>query len=129
MNTKFGIVAALVILSVIAACAFKAFGQSTPQPTPITVMWDPSPSPDVAGYILREGSAPGKVDRAFDVGKTNLANVVLFNLPAYLTVIAYNSNNLASLPSNEIVVGRPEPPGKTTWIAVVVTITNWIATR
>lgn len=128
MNLRFGILAAFIVLALIIASALKAFGQAAPTSTPIEVMWDPSPSADVAGYRLREGSAPGKVDRVANVGKTTRVSIVLTNLPAYLTVTAYSSNGLESVPSNEIVVGpRPEPAGNARWIAVVVTVTNWIA--
>ena len=128
MNIRFGILAAFIVLALVIASALKAFGQAAPTPTPVVVMWDSSPSGDVAGYRLREGSAPGRVDRVADVGRTNRASIVLTNLPAYLTVTAYSSNGLESLPSNEIMVpSRPEPPRNPTWIAVVVTVTNWIA--
>lgn len=127
MNTRIGVVASIIVLALVAVSAIKAFAQATTQ-TPVTVMWDPSTSQGVAGYRLREGSAPGKVERVADVGRTNRASIVLTRLPAYLTVTAYASNGLESLPSNEIMVpSLPDPPRNATWVAVVVTVTNWIA--
>lgn len=78
-------------------CALTAFGA----PESLRVQWDANSEPDLAGYRLRLGSAPGVVERVIDVGLVTTATVVVTNL-TYLTVIAYNTAGLESEPSNEI---------------------------
>lgn len=125
MNTRFAIATAFAIVALIVASAIKAFGQPA-STTPIVVAWDYSTSTDVSKYRVRGGGSPGRIEWIQEVGLTNRASLVLTRLPAYLTVTAISSNGLESGPSNELAIERPEAPKNATWIAVVVTVTNWI---
>jgi hypothetical protein len=83
----------------LALVAFGALGAE-----PIRVQWDANSEPDLAGYRLRGGGAPGAVEWVIDVGLTNLVSVTITNR-TFLTVTAYNTAGLESGPSNEIEVG------------------------
>ncbi|RYD75775.1 MAG: fibronectin type III domain-containing protein [Verrucomicrobiaceae bacterium] len=65
--------------------------------------WRPSSEPNVVGYRVHYGTAPGKYDKTIDVG--NVTTTTIDNLKGggrYVFVVtAYNSAQLESLPSKE----------------------------
>jgi hypothetical protein len=69
-----------------------------------TLAWDANPEPDIAGYWLSYGTAPGVHTTSIDVGK-----VLTYNLSApsgqryYIVVQAYNSSSV-SPKSDEVVL-------------------------
>lgn len=85
--------------------ALAAFGA----PEQVRLLWDANSEPDLAGYRLRMGSAPGKVERVIDVGLATNATVTITNL-TYFTLTAYNTAGLESDPSNEISAGSTNGP-------------------
>jgi hypothetical protein len=79
----------------------------------VTIAWDPSLSPDVAGYTLRWGTNSGIYPRSTNVlNVTNftLANSNLFPGTNFMAVTAYSMNGLSSDPSNEISFTVPAAP-------------------
>ncbi|MCA1561334.1 MAG: fibronectin type III domain-containing protein [Acidobacteria bacterium] len=70
----------------------------------MTIAWDPNTEPDVAGYVVAYGVAPGQYDASVDVGPTTmwtLGNAV-DGRTYYFTVYAYNGAGLTSDPSEEV---------------------------
>lgn len=77
----------------------------------VKLAWDASLSSNVAGYIVRMGPASTNKFVQFDTG-TNLTMVVTNvpdNITVYMDVIAYNSFEQLSLPSNELVFETTAP--------------------
>ena len=73
-----------------------------------TASWDRNPEPNVIGYKLSYGTAPGRYDATIDVG--NVTSVQFFP-PAgnryYVVVQAYTSTGEVSSPSAEAVIDIP----------------------
>ena len=79
---------------------------------PVTLSWDPSPEPDVTGYVLNLGTAPGVYSQRINVGNTTSWTFAALDesVPHYFAVQAYNTAGLQSGLSNEIVLpARPAP--------------------
>src|SRR5258707_120857 len=78
----------------------------------VTLMWIPSPSPDIAGYNVLYGVASGIYTSKVSVGNTN--SVTLSNLVAgttyYFVVTCHNTAGDESAPSNEAVYTVPADP-------------------
>lgn len=82
-----------------------------------TVRWMPPESPDLAGYVLLVGNAPGSYQSEIDLGfhtpdNQGVASAGVFisaDHDVYLALRAYNEADLLSVPSNEIVVAAPAP--------------------
>ena len=76
----------------------------------VTVAWDPSPSPDVAGYNLSYGPSTRNYTNVLDVGQST--TFCLFGLVIggtyCMAVTAYNNAGLESLPSDEVVYTVPD---------------------
>lgn len=76
---------------------------------PIKLEWDPSPSPDVAGYALYYGEIDGPTTNRVDLGDS--AKATLTNLYADVTyqfcVVAYTADGLESAPSNLVEYTPP----------------------
>lgn len=77
-------------------------GESTADP--VGLAWDQNSEPDVTGYKLHYGTAPGVYGTTIDVGNAVIGSVtgLTYNTTYYFAVTAYNSEGLESLPSNEI---------------------------
>jgi hypothetical protein len=80
------------------------FVLSSARAASVTLAWDPSPSPDVTGYIVYYGDASASYSQAFDVGNSTTATLSnLANGNAYFVVVtAYNGAGMQSVPSNQI---------------------------
>lgn len=84
----------------------------TPRDKRIALAWiapqtnaDGSPLTDLAGYRVRYGTRSGHYPNVIDIDSPHTLNHVLEGLPAstyYLTVTAYNSQNIESLASPEV---------------------------
>ena len=104
MNTgRFSSLArAALVLGLASASALEA--------SPVTVAWDANSEPDLAGYVVSYGTAPGVYTVSVDVG--NQTSWV-FDLVAGETydfaVNAYNSSALSSAFSNEVSAVAGEP--------------------
>jgi hypothetical protein len=109
----------------------------------LTVMWDPHPDPDVAGYIVYVGSAPGAYAQTHDIGGQNFYTVsdpepgrqYCFAVAAYLpgplvgprsaAVCGYSDRPPVLQPPGNVVsvVGEPaalqlhgfDPDGRSVW--------------
>jgi len=84
----------------------------------VTLTWDPSPEPDIAGYTLYYGLASSAYIDIVSPGNTNITSVAgLADATTYYFVVTtFDTSGLESLPSNEIsyttptVVPDPWPP-------------------
>jgi len=71
--------------------------------TSVTIAWDPSPEPEVTGYLLLYGTQPGVYTGRVDVGRRTQAT--LLSIPEgtyYITVEAYTAEGIISAPAAEI---------------------------
>ena len=102
-----GLAAALILLgSTAAGLAVDATSY------PVTLAWDANPETDVIGYRLYYGAAQGNYSSAFDAGNSTSATIPFTGPgPHYVTAVAYNTAGLESLPSSELEVVAPAPPG------------------
>src|SRR5687768_10332653 len=76
---------------------------STAQAGSLTLAWDPSPEPDIAGYTLLYGPAPGSYTSQIDVANTTQFTIT--SLPDgtyYFAVQGYTSDGMISGLSNEV---------------------------
>jgi hypothetical protein len=74
----------------------------------ITLAWDPSSDPDIAGYHLYYGTARRSYDHELDLG--NVTTTTISNLAdgnGFFVVTAYNAAALESPPSNEVTTLVP----------------------
>jgi hypothetical protein len=69
----------------------------------VTLLWDASPDPSIAGYKLSYGTTSGNPSQTNDVGKTTTATVSNLNdgTTYFFTVTAYNAAG-ESQPSNQV---------------------------
>ena len=78
-------------------CLLAAVPSASAQTT-VTLAWDPTPEPDVAGYVLSWGTRPGQFVTGIDVGKTTEWTLTGLNphQKYYFTVQAYSSGRVLS---------------------------------
>jgi hypothetical protein len=69
----------------------------------VVVAWNASPSPEVTGYRVQYGTAPGIWPQVIDVGPVLTARVPLDPGRYFFTVVAY-SQTATSAPTNEVAV-------------------------
>jgi hypothetical protein len=78
----------------------------------ITLAWDSSASPAIAGYLLYYGTSSGSYSQNLNVGNATIAKVT--NLAPgqtyYFVVTAYSHTGLQSLPSDQLSVAIPLSP-------------------
>lgn len=68
-----------------------------------TLDWTPNTEPDLAGYLVYHGTAPGSYGPAVDVGL--VTTYTISDLPAgthYFTVTAYDAAGNESAPATEV---------------------------
>ena len=103
-----------------------------------TVLWNPNPESDIAGYKLSYGTQTGVYTTSVDVGNVTTWNLTLTPGTRYFVVLqAYNTGGLYSAYSAEVVYDAPPAPTLTSLspssgpVATVVTISgnNFGATR
>jgi hypothetical protein len=70
----------------------------------MTIAWDPNTEPDVAGYVVAYGVAPGQYDASVDVGPTTTWTLghAVDGRTYYFAVYAYNGTGVTSDPSAEV---------------------------
>ena len=99
---------AIVALAVLASVPTRAEGSGY-----VTLEWDPSPDPEVVGYVVEHGDTPGNYTSQNDAG-----NAVLFTVwdlevgqSYYFSVRSYTATGLFSDYSNEEVGQAQLPDG------------------
>jgi hypothetical protein len=77
----------------------------------ISLAWDPNKEPEVTGYNVLVGSAPGGTDQTVDVGARTAWNFTtgIAGRTYYFRVQAYTATGLRSLSSNEVSAIVPVP--------------------
>ena len=98
--------------SVLVVGSSKLIAQSSQS---VTLEWDPSASPGLAGYIVLSGAASGSCTNATDVGNQTNATVtgLVSGQTYFFAVRAYNVVGLDSAPSSEVSYQIPagsQPP-------------------
>lgn len=75
----------------------------------VSVAWNPSTDPTVAGYRVYSGTSSGVYTQETDAGNATSATLTGFNAGQtyFFAVTAYNSSGLESAPSNEISAQTP----------------------
>lgn len=85
-----------------------ALAAAAPQPQTVTLSWtQPGPSPQVTGYRLEAGAAPGATAVTIELG--SVLSTTIPGVPPgryYARVRAVNYNGV-SLASNEVVIDVP----------------------
>jgi hypothetical protein len=107
--------------TIIRIGTFVLFAATVYAQETITVAWDPNPEPDVIGYTLFSGPAPGAYTAAQNVGNTTRRTMTLPPGTYYFVVRAYNISGQVSLVSPEVsatIATLPPPPLVPTWQAV-----------
>lgn len=96
-----------------AAVLLLAVGRAEAQS--VTLAWDPNSEPDLAGYVIGYGTAPGQNQATVDVGMATQWTLSGFTSGGtyYFRVYAYNSLGMRSAPSAEVstTVGGPSSGG------------------
>ncbi len=107
----------IVRVAVFVSFAATAHAQGT-----ITVAWDANSEPNVTGYTLYSGTAPGVYTASQNLGNTTSRAMTLPPGTFYFAVRAYNSAGQVSPASAEvsttIATLPPPPPLVPTWQAV-----------
>jgi hypothetical protein len=92
----------------------------------VTLAWDPSGGPALAGYRIHSGTTNGVYTQTIEVGNVTSASVS--NLTAgttyYFVVTAYDTSNRESSPSNEISYTVSGPNGSSGHLANISTRVN-----
>ena len=93
---------------VLASAAFL-FATNFAHARNVTLTWDPSSDPSVAGYTLFYGTSSGNYTQSINTG--NATSAILTSLTEgstyFIVVTAYNSLGLHSVPSNEVSFTAP----------------------
>ena len=77
----------------------------------VSLAWDPNKEPEVTGYVVLVGSAPGGTDQTVDVGAQTSWNFTTGTggRTYYFRVQAYTASGQRSLSSNEVSAAVPMP--------------------
>src|SRR5437870_8240771 len=95
----------ILLLLVIALLLGTA---STLHAATATASWDPNPEPDIAGYKLSYGTAPGTYTTTIDVGNVTTWPLTLSDGQRYYFIVqAYNASGVTSPPSAEVIYDVP----------------------
>jgi len=92
--------------AVIALCGLGTLGVFRSHKNRVaTISWEPNTEPDIAGYRIYYGTAPGNYSTKIDVGNKTTALLNLKDqLGYYFAVTAYNSSGVESNYSAEAVL-------------------------
>ncbi len=87
----------------LAAILFATLGSLQGAPT-VSLAWDRNPESDIAGYRLKYGTQSGVPTATIEVGNDTAITVtdLSYSTTYYFTVVAYNTADLESPPSNEV---------------------------
>jgi len=115
VDTLFGRAKRTILLSIALSCIVLSLGSASAASS-VTLAWDPSTSPDVAGYNIYYGTTSGSYPSKVSLG--NVTTTTISSLVAgttyYFVATAYNSLGLESTPSNELPYTVPTAPANST---------------
>jgi hypothetical protein len=79
---------------------------ATVEAGPVTLLWDANTEPDVTGYYVNIGTAPGVYTQKIDVGNVTSwsTSTIDLSVPRYFAVQAYNRSGIQSGVSAEVVL-------------------------
>lgn len=108
----------IAVLWLVVGIARAVFGQTSS----VTVIWDASTSPGVAGYRLYWGVASRVYTNTVDVGTGTNCTLLNINrsISRYFAATAYDTNGIESYFSNEAVLRPPIPPTNVVTFSVQV---------
>jgi hypothetical protein len=97
----------------VGVCAVCLAASGAVNAATLTLAWDPSVGPDVAGYVVYWGTQSGVYSNSLDVGNQTEQSVtgLAGNTTYYFIVRAYDSANDLSPPSNEAAGTTPPASG------------------
>lgn len=106
-GTPFAQLERMNVRAVFQTCCFAVAALATTaaaQAASVTLAWDPSAEPGIAGYRVEYGTQPGYYTAALDVGNRTLTQVngLTNGVPYYFVVRAYNAGRVVGEPSVEI---------------------------
>jgi len=127
-------------ISVLFSIAFFLGTAPALQAATATASWDPNPEPDIAGYKLSYGTAPGTYTTTIDVGNVTTWPLTLSDGQRYYFIVqAYNASGVTSAPSAEVIYDVPPAAAPsitslsrtsgTVGTSVTITGTNFGATK
>jgi hypothetical protein len=117
------------ILSLVSALLLCG---TTAEAATVTLGWDANTEPDLGGYILTYGLAPGQSVTTIDVGRVTSYAVSLPDTRTYyFRVQAYNNNRVLSPYSNEVSgwIGAPGAERIAVGIGNLANNGGWFASR
>ena len=84
--------------------AFLFLGAARAEAQSVTLAWDPNSEPDLAGYLIGYGTAPGQDHQLIDVGGSTSWTLYGFSpgTTYYFRVYAYSTSGLRSTPSPDL---------------------------
>ena len=95
----------LVIASLLTACGGRVDTECLTGPSPAVLTWDTVAAPNLSGYRIYYGTAPGTYLQSFDVARSN-TTVTVMGLSSgtiyYFAATAYDM----SIPPNESVLSN-----------------------
>jgi|SRR3954469_19921393 hypothetical protein len=96
------------------------------QAASVTLGWDPSSDPDVAGYNVYYGPSSRNYTNEVDAGNSTVCSIfgLVIGATYYFAVTAYNDLGVESAPSDEIVYTVPQAVYKPKIPATSVAATN-----
>jgi len=84
--------------------AFLFLGAAKAEAQSVTLAWDPNSEPDLGGYLIGYGTAPGQDHQLIDVGGSTSWTLYGFSegITYYFRVYAYSSSGMRSNPSPDL---------------------------
>ncbi len=99
---------------------------------PVGLAWDANSESNIAGYVVRWGTQSRTYTNAMDVHNTTSATITLGDTTTYyIAVEAYNTANLHSSPSSEVIVKAPkgalaiDTPKNNAFVTAPFNVTGW----
>ena len=98
-------------MSALLLSPFQAVSQNAPLEQSVTLGWNPSPDPNIAGYNVYCGGASGDYTNEVSVGSATNATTsgLMPGVTYYFAVTAYSISGVESVFSGEVAFAVPAP--------------------